>query len=71
MRDNFIIGRRDTVHIVLYQPIIDLCSLSARFGDVVLQERDLIVVTKTFEQVFEILFVDVLLLGWWLSLHYI
>lgn len=64
-----IISLRDAIHIILDQPVVDLGCLSARLRYIIFQKGDLIVVTEVFQQIFEALFVDVLLLSNWLSLH--
>jgi hypothetical protein len=45
--------------VVLHQPQVDLGSILTGFGDVVLEEGDLVVVTEVLQKVLKGLFVDV------------
>jgi hypothetical protein len=60
---DLIIPYGNPVHIVLHKSIIYLGGLSAGLGYVILQEGYLIVVAEVFQQVLEVLFVNVLLLS--------
>jgi hypothetical protein len=63
MRDHFVVTRRYLVYVILNETIVDLGCLSARLRNVVFKERNLVIMTKVFQQVLKLLFIDVLLLG--------
>jgi len=67
MGDNSIICLRNGINIVLNEAVVDLCRLSARLGDVILQKRDLIIMTEVLQEILKALLVNVLLLRWWLT----
>ena len=55
--------RDGTLLHVLGKSVVDLGSLTAGLGQVVLQKRDLVVVAKISQQIFELLVIDVMLFG--------
>jgi hypothetical protein len=63
LHDLLVLSWDSVIFSVLSEAIVNFSCLTARLGNIVLKERDLIVVAKAFQEILEVLIIDVMLLG--------